>query len=138
MTFVVPENVPMQSLTDLANFLRSIPEEGAVVDGEVVGFDMENTDECRYLSRHPCGSACCIGGWVKLLRKDLDHHTLSYAVASLSEHRMNGEVIMEFYTLCFPSETPSAWDSTPAQAARAVEILRDTGKCDWARAMREA
>lgn len=28
-------------------------------------------------------------------------------------------------------------DVAPQQAARAVEILRDTGKCDWERAMSE-
>jgi hypothetical protein len=44
----------------------------------------------------------------------------------------------EVSELCYPEKgIDYAYDATPQQAARAVEILRDTGKCDWDRAMKE-
>jgi hypothetical protein len=39
--------------------------------------------------------------------------------------------------LCYPTGVDNpAWNATPLQAARAVEILRDTGKCNWDEAMK--
>ena len=42
----------------------------------------------------------------------------------------------ELDMLCFPVEGSPAWRATPQQAAKAVEILRDTGKCNWDEAMK--
>lgn len=133
-------DLKIENLTDLANFLGTIPETGLPVadddvGGEVIGFDMNADEECRGDSRHPCGSACCIGGWVGLLRPDLEDMSLDHRIVVLS-----GEVIpiWEASRLCYPYSFRSAWFATPAQAARAVEILRDTGRCDWERAMSEA
>jgi hypothetical protein len=41
----------------------------------------------------------------------------------------------QIYRLCYPDQN-SAWSATPQQAAMAVEILRDTGECNWEEAMK--
>lgn len=133
-------DIKIENLTDLANFLRTIPKTGLPTadddgGGEVIGFDMCLDAGSRSISRHSCGSACCIGGWVGILCPRLEEMSLDYRIVSLS-----GDTIScgEAYRLCYPSGFGPAWDATPAQAARAVEILRDTGRCNWERAMSEA
>lgn len=127
----------LHNLTDLANVLRSIDNDKPL-DGE--GFDMHNDWLSKKYTEHSCGSACCIGGWVQ-------HHNpetlrgqfgVVGAVATLLPTSVDEDDIIwdELNELCFPTYL-EAWDATPQQAARAVEILRDTGKCDWERAMSE-
>lgn len=133
-------DIKIENLTDLANFLRTIPEAGLPIaddggGGEVIGFDMYLDCETRGDSRHSCGSACCIGGWVGILCPRLEDLDLGRRIFSLSGDAIS---IVEANRLCYPFGLVSAWSATPAQAARAVEILRDTGSCDWERAMSEA
>lgn len=107
---------PFKNLTDLANHLWSM-NNGR--DAEC-GFDMS-------------GSACCIGGWVQIANPEAREMFLEEAVQSLQPDLD----LQECYSLCYPEHFLTAYDATPLQAARAVEILRDTGKADWPRAMRE-
>ena len=117
----------LKNLTDLAERLKSIGE-----DTEI-GFDMLHAYESRDASGHPCGSACCIGGWVQLCNPDTRRMGLASAVQTIAPDVNYKE--LDF--LCYPTGESDAWRATPQQAARAVEILRDTGKCDWDRAMAE-
>lgn len=129
----------VQNLTQLADFLRSLPPEGIVPDGYDgrVGFDMSCEYPQRSLRSAPadvdCGSACCIGGWIGLLRPTLMVRPLAARVVALQPGLLDDEA----WKLCYP-EYEMAYSATNKQAARAVEILRDSGKCDWARAMEEA
>lgn len=119
----------LKDLTDLANALRGLdnydPKDG-------LGFDMKFGYHNRHVSDHPCGSACCIGGWVQHHNSNTRSMALAHAVQTLAPELSYHEV----ERLCYPTWSSSAWDATPEQAARAVEILRDTGKCDWYEAMK--
>jgi len=121
----------LKNLTDLANLLRGLDDNSP---RRKMGFDMQYMYDNRHISSHPCGSACCIGGWVQYRNKDTRDLEVEYAVRSISPE---GTSLSEIYKLCYPSEEYSeAWSATPQQAAKAVEILRDTGKCDWEEAMK--
>lgn len=121
----------LKDLTDLANALRGLdnydPKDG-------LGFDMEFGYHNRDDSSHICGSACCIGGWVQHFNPDTRDLTLAEAVATITPWDIESE---EVENLCYPVDVSSTWKASPQQAARAVEILRDTGRCDWDRAMLE-
>lgn len=119
----------LKDLTDLANVLRDLGKQE--LHGKM-GFDMRYSYENRRISDHPCGSACCIGGWVQHFNPDTRSMGLAHAVQTLAPKLSHCEV----ERLCHPTWSSSAWDATPEQAARAVEILRDTGKCDWDEAMK--
>lgn len=119
----------LNNLTDLANLLRSIDNSPE----SELGFDMRWTLKATRFSKHPCGSACCIGGWVQACNKELSGKRLQDSIKMLQPSLD----WYECFKLCFPNEYEEAWAATPEQAARAVEILRDTGKCDWKTAMME-
>lgn len=118
------------NLTDLAALLRSI-DNGPTSE---MGFDMQQDFEGRKGTDHPCGTAACIGGWLQAARPDLRDGHLHEAVAALGCDPDEAKKLCWAKSVSFSSFDP-AWDATPEQAARAVEILRDTGKCDWPRAM---
>jgi len=120
----------LKNLTDLAEFLKKFDNDSL---RRKLGFDMTRSYNDRRDSLHPCGSACCIGGWVQYHNKDTRRMTVEEAVLSISPE---GTSQIEVLNLCYPNDL-YGWDSTPQQAARAVEILRDTGKCDWDRALSE-
>jgi hypothetical protein len=126
----------LDNLTDLADLLRSLnndkPKDG-------MGFDMRhNLADSKYTDLE-CGTACCIGSWVRYINPETETFSLIDAVATLLPKPVEcfGETWDEIEELCSPKRYEKAWDATPQQAARAVEILRDTGKCDWDRAMKE-
>lgn len=119
----------LKNLTDLANVLRDLGKQE--LHGKM-GFDMRFSYENRRISDHPCGSACCIGGWVQHHNPNTRSMGLAHAVQTLAPKLS----YWEFERLCYPTWSSSAWDATPEQAARAVEILRDTGKCNWYKAMK--
>jgi hypothetical protein len=123
-------NLPrLTDLTDLAEFLKTLPANDDP-DAEI-GFDMEQSLPPG--SDHPCGSACCIGGWIWLCNPETSDLALEEAVMTLGPVSEKQAV-----ELCWPSRVYNpAWEATPQQAARAVEILRDTGCTDWKRAMEE-
>jgi hypothetical protein len=121
----------LKNLTELAELLRGLNDHSPHCK---MGFDMQYAYGNRDISDHPCGSACCIGGWVQYRNKNTRDLDVEYAVKSISPE---GTSLSEIYNLCYPSGVDDlAWSATPQQAARAVEILRDTGKCDWDEAMK--
>ena len=127
----------LNNLTDLANLLRSLSND-KLIDG--IGFDMRQSYSDKEDTSLQCGTACCIGGWVQHCNPELRELDLVDTVATLLPEPVNYDeaIYSEIKELCFPEGSiSSAWYATPQQAARAVEILRDTGKCDWDRAMQE-
>ena len=119
----------LNNLTELAEFLKNFDDDSP---RRKLGFDMKNTYERREDTEHPCGSACCIGGWVQYHNRGTRKMGVDDAVMTITPAGIDE---LEIHRLCFP--TDNGWDATPQQAARAVEILRDTGVCDWDRAMEE-
>jgi hypothetical protein len=136
LAVIKERDMRLNNLTDLANLLRSLDND-ILTDG--IGFDMRFSYDDKEDTDLECGSACCIGGWVQHCNPETRSLSLVLAVATLLPHevRVRRETWDELEELCYPEGYEEAWDATPQQAARAVEILRDTGKCDWDRAMRE-
>jgi hypothetical protein len=126
----------LNNLTDLANLLRSL-DNSKPKDG--MGFDMRYDLDDSNRTKLECGTACCIGGWVHYINPETEYLGLVGAVATLLPKSIEylGRPWLEIDELCNPQQYEKAWDATSQQAARAVEILRDTGKCDWDRAMTE-
>jgi hypothetical protein len=116
----------LKNLTDLAEKLKSIDK-----DAEI-GFDMYHGYVSRHRAKHLCGSACCVAGWVQHCNPNTRTMRLAEAMQTIAPDVDFEELDM----LCYPMEGSPAWKATPQQAARAVEILRDTGKCDWEEAMK--
>ena len=119
----------IHNLTELASYLRALDNSSE----SKLGFDMVRTDICAHLSHHPCGKACCVGGHVFLVNGKNLGEEMADKIHEISENVS----LDSCFDLCYPYDLPSTWEATPEQAARAVEILRDTGKCDWALAMSE-
>ena len=120
----------LKNLTELADLLRGLNDHSPHCK---MGFDMQYMYDNRHISNHPCGSACCIGGWVQYKNRNTRELELEDAVKTICPPNMSKR---EIYQLCYPPDGSEAWQATPQQAARAVEILRDTGKCDWEEAMK--
>ena len=121
----------LKNLTELADLLRGLDNNSP---RRKMGFDMAYSYNDRKASNHFCGSACCIGGWVQYLNRNTRKLELHYAVATICPPYMSKD---EIYRLCYPDTAyDDGYDATPQQAARAVEILRDTGECDWEEAMK--
>jgi hypothetical protein len=124
----------IKTLPELVQFLRNLPDEGTEFDGEIIGFDMFETASSRQDTAHPCGSACCIGGWAMLLTDQMQADSMVDVLQGmdplLSSH--------ELFRLCFPRHVTGAYEATAKQGARALEILIETGTCDWGRALQEA
>ena len=120
----------LKNLTELADLLRGLDNDNP---RRKLGFDMYHGYASRHGSNHPCGSACCVGGWVQYCNPDTRTMRLVETVQTIAPDADYWEIDK----LCYPTEELNAWRATPQQAARAVEILRDTGKCNWDRAMAE-
>jgi hypothetical protein len=121
----------LKNLTELADLLRGLDNNSP---RRKLGFDMQYSYRDRNFSDHFCGSACCIGGWVQYLNKNTRDLELQDAVATICPPDMSK---YEIYRLCHPDTAyDNGYVTTPQQAARAVEILRDTGVCNWGEAMK--
>ncbi len=132
----------LNNLEDLEALLRRL-HEVQTIDG--IGFDMNRDYIGRELTSHPCGTACCIGGWVQTLNPEVRKYAIADAVYSISPKEFD---IREATALCYPDQADGETDNeddmyryyyAPAlMAAYAVKIFRETGKADWAEAERLA
>lgn len=120
----------LNDLTDLAEFLKTLKNDDPTIDN---GFDMQLDYDDRHFTDHPCGTAMCIGGWVQNFNVETRGMSVSGAVMTICPEGAKWDEVGE---LCYPT-VASGWKATPQQAARSVEILRDTGFCDWIRATHE-
>lgn len=132
----------IKTLTELANFLRNMPDDGVLHNSkERIGFNMRRAE---YHRPPGCSLACCIAGWAALLNPELSSHRLPERILALAANEGKKIPHREADILCYPFNDIteydmqySGWNSTPQQAARAIEILLETGVCDWKRAMME-
>ena len=114
-------------LTNLADVLDGMT--GSVEwEGEAVGFDMEHGAFFRNTSDHPCGSACCIGGWAALMQGVVNQGP-SYALVQW------GVPLGDASAICHPPVAGGGWNATPQQAAILLRHYIATGEVDWDRAM---
>lgn len=132
------------TLQEVADFLKTMDNSK---DAQT-GFDMLCSHPSQ-TTRHPCGSACCIGGWINYVNGT--HYSLAHAVQQLTTKVDKGVQYEEAHELCFMKRgvadmgLPDRIEAienrmvsvTPQQAARAIEILLETGACDWDRAIAE-
>jgi hypothetical protein len=128
-------NLPrVETLQQLADFLRTLPANDDAT--AVAGFDMKVMGDGDGMkdTAHPCGSACCIGGWVGLLRPDLAPLSLMDRMLALKP-KANSDAA---YKTCWPpflgpygDDIHPAYEATPEQAAQAVEYLDKHGVCGW-------
>ncbi len=116
---------PDLTILELADFLHELPDND---DAEAeAGFDMQ-ISSLGNPTNHPCGTAACIGGWANALTGERGSAlTLFFTDRGID--------YIEANDLCFPYDYPLAWHATPQQAARAVRIIGETGKCDWPAAL---
>ena len=127
----------LNNLNDLEALLRRLHAE-PVIEG--IGFDMQRDYDFRKSTKHDCGSACCIGGWIQACNPETQDVTIEDAVLVLA----GGGNIDEAYGLCYPSEWrnrnngESFYDAQPLTAAHAVAIFRDEGIANWPEALRRA
>lgn len=120
---------PSENMERLIDAVRNgLPAPG----GTTYGFDMG-----KWYPDEGCGSACCIGGHAEILFNQPSIPGLADEI---------GVDHLEWRSLCFPDRVYDAdgdiiddpYTATVAQGVRALEILRDTGRTNWLRAMREA
>jgi hypothetical protein len=128
----------LNNLEDLEALLRLL-HEVQTIDG--IGFDMNRDYSGRECTIHPCGTACCIGGWVQTLNPEVRKYAIADAVYSISPKEFD---LREATALCYPDLADDGDDMykyyyAPAlMAAYAVKIFRETGKADWVEAERLA
>lgn len=127
-------------LTGLIEFFRELDKTRVYeVGGRDIGFamDWEKPDD------NPCGSACCIGGWIDLLRPDIGEMEiegvgrLSARVILLAREEGLSVSHHDAFRLCYPDSPTGAYEATPAQAAIALEAIKEglSGHKAWVRAM---
>lgn len=119
------EPKPVNNLTEWAELIRSIPDKGER------GFDMDSPWFKAPYSRHGCATVACIGGWLLHVNGLTNGADYELEIMRIAPHVVETEATK----LCY--DYPTSARVTKKQAARAIEILRDTGKCDWKRAVKE-
>lgn len=90
-----------------------------------MGFDMSTDLIDPGNTTHPCGSACCIGGWVQYLHPQLQGHSLSnavLAVSDMSEATAN--------RLCWDGQALYG-DATPQDGAQAIRNAIEFDDPKW-------
>ena len=96
---------PRKVMLEIAELLDTMPHRGPALE---VGFDMEEPWLFRATTKHPCGTAMCIGGWVQKLVPETREMRLSDAVMHVATG-MSGRCA---HLLCyegialFPTTTP--------------------------------
>lgn len=120
----IPEK--FETLDQLADFLEALDTQG---NAEGHGFDMLSPYFYSQ-TKHDCGSAACIGGWVT---------EVNYAGNSVSKS-LEGAMFESFdvptahaIAICYPSisMTCDPYGATGKQAAFLLRHYIKTGKVDW-------
>jgi len=128
----------VKSLSDLADFLDVLDNDNVAEGG--IGFDMKNTYRSRLSTKHPCGSACCIGGWAaraEMLSSENSPIGILGAIMSLRPNVTRRQADRICLPLVF-----EAYNATPQQGAEVLRFVADNSKCSpdditdaWARTM---
>ena len=83
-------------------------------------------------SDHPCGTACCIGGWARramtLVYGEEKVGNIHYSLSELTHIPLK-----DAYSICFPENL--SYESISIRVAlKMLQHYRDTGKIDWEKA----
>ncbi len=113
------------------------------LNGEPFAFDMgrwiSDHDLTQNSHGHTCGTAACLGGAADMLAA-ADHGVdpRKLDIADLAAWTGVPEGLLD--DLFYPRNEhyADAYDATPAQGARVLELLRDTRLVQWDRALAEA
>ena len=95
-----------------------------------LGFDMKRPYP-SHSEDHPCGTACCIGGWARRAMKLVYEDSVSNIHYALSE--LTHIPLQDAYSICFP-EKLSYESISRSVALKMLRYYRDTGKIDWKKA----
>jgi hypothetical protein len=93
-----------------------------------LAFDMKRPYPSH--SEHPCGTACCIGGWASRAMK-LVYGTSGNIHNSLAE--LTNIPANDAYMICFPVDVDYESISRDV-AVKMLKHYRDTGKIAWKKA----
>ncbi len=85
---------------------------------------------------YECGTAMCIGGWVKLFMMDIeltDKMKLTLPqINEINEYVMNLDGDTDLGRLYFPDLTEEGWAKIgPKEAVQAIDNFLKTGSADW-------
>ena len=116
---------PVTTLAEIADRLDKMPANDDATAS--AGFDMEEGDVTED-TRHPCGTAACIGGWVKHWN-GLQNRLFDNAVSEL------GIPYKDAVLICSPPNNHPGWHATGQQAASLLRHYIATGVVDWDLAM---
>jgi hypothetical protein len=108
------------TLEEIADMLDGMIHRDPEAD---VGFDMRRTHGERRSSNHPCGTACCIGGWVQ----HLNPHTRGQGVAG-AVMDVSGMSSATAYKLCYGVMSDNI---TPQQGAQAIRNALNYNDPRW-------
>lgn len=116
---------PITNILELADILDAMPHLGPDLE---VGFDMNFDSSAHYDGGHPCGSACCIGGWVAYLNGEScnEDDCITEHVQSVSD--MSREAA---HALCWDGRALSS-SVTPQQGAEAIRNAVEFDDPMWA------
>jgi hypothetical protein len=109
------------TLRKIADMLHGMQHEDPAAD---VGFDMSCELLDSEFSKHPCGTACCIGGWVQHLNPHLRDVDMVKAVQDVSMLSRAAA-----YELCWGRTSRTI---TPQQGAHAIRNAITYGDPGWA------
>jgi hypothetical protein len=90
---------------------------------DVMGFDMGLVLSRAIDTYHPCGTACCIGGWVQYLNPSLRDMGIKEAVLMVS--KLSNTAADD---LCF---SQTSCGVTPQQGAQAIRNALKFGSPRW-------
>jgi hypothetical protein len=118
---VVTGKEELTTLSELALFFEQMDNSAEAV----LAFDMATSHPEEGHSTHPCGTACCIGGWVRLLVGNGHHRPM---VLVMSNHF--GIPYEDCELMCFPKDAEH-YNATSAQAAAMLRHYDATGLVVW-------
>jgi hypothetical protein len=110
----------------------TLEEIAVILDGmthgnseDVMGFDMVQDLSSAGRSNHPCGTACCIGGWVQHLNPQLRSLSLERSVCDVSSLSYSAAE-----SLCY-SGNALQQSVTPQQGAQAIRNALEFDDPKW-------
>lgn len=109
-----------KSLEEIADMLDEMDNSSPDL---IMGFDMSTDNPGS--TTHPCGSACCIGGWVQYLHPQLRDKTLVGAVMAVSN--LDNSTA---YHLCWDDRALYSGTS-PQDGAQAIRNAVKFGDPKW-------
>lgn len=113
----------LNNLNDLIELLEEIDDS----QDSDLGFDMQYEYRHSTSTGHPCGSACCIGGWVQVCNPETRALSIENALKTIAPDYD----LETLHQVCYPPSGSFGWCVTSKQAADVLRDLIDNGKVSW-------